>query len=76
MQIPDDIATVRVPTTVLWGEGDTALLPGLLEGLDRWVPDLRLVRVPDATHWIVHERPTLVTDEILSTVAAPRVDPA
>ena len=76
VQIPDDIATVRVPTTVLWGEGDTALLPGLLEGLDRWVPDLRLVRVPDATHWIVHERPTLVTDEILSTVAAPRVDPA
>lgn len=75
VQIPDELATVRVPTTVLWGEGDTALLPGLLEGLERWVPDLRLVRVPEATHWIVHERPALVTDEILRAVAAPRVGP-
>ena len=69
MDIPDERVTVRVPTTVLWGEGDTALLPGLIDGLERWVPDLRMVRVPDATHWIVHERPALVTDEILRALA-------
>jgi pimeloyl-ACP methyl ester carboxylesterase len=68
LQIPDAIATVRVPTTVLWGERDHALLTGLLDGLERWVPDLRVVRAPEASHWIVHEQPTLVTKEILRAV--------
>lgn len=55
---------VRVPTLVLWGERDTALLPGCVEGLGQCVPDLKLVRVPDASHWIVHEKPDLVCGEI------------
>jgi epoxide hydrolase 4 len=64
LELADDAVTVRVPTTVLWGERDHALLPGLLEGLERWVPDLQLVRVPDASHWIVHEQPALVAETI------------
>ncbi len=64
VSLPDETVTVRVPTTVLWGERDTALLPGLLEGLERWVPDLRVRRVPDASHWIVHEQPALVAETI------------
>jgi pimeloyl-ACP methyl ester carboxylesterase len=70
IDLPDDAVTVRVPTTVLWGLDDTALLPGLIDGLDRWVPDLRLVRVPKASHWIVHERPELVVDEIERALSA------
>ena len=35
-----------------------------LDGLDAFVPDLRVVRVPGASHWIVHERPALVIAEI------------
>jgi len=70
IDLPDERVTVRVPTTVLWGERDDALLPGLIDGLERWVPDLRTVRVPDATHWIAHERPALVADEILRTTGA------
>lgn len=68
LDIPDGRVTVRVPTTVLWGERDHALLPGLLDGLERWVPDLRVVRVPEASHWIVHEQPALVTEEILRAI--------
>jgi len=60
---------VRVPTLVLWGERDTALLTGLLDGLGQCVPDLMLVRVPDASHWIVHEKPDLVCGEIGKFVA-------
>jgi pimeloyl-ACP methyl ester carboxylesterase len=60
---PEDFM-VRVPTLVLWGERDTALLTGCLEGLEACVPDLKLVRVPDASHWIVHEKPQLVCSEI------------
>lgn len=56
---PEEV-TVRVPTTVLWGMADTALAPGLLEGLGQWVPQLRLIRVPEGSHWIVHEQPERV----------------
>ena len=40
--------------------GDTALPPALLDGLETVVPDLRIERVDDASHWIVHERPATV----------------
>lgn len=62
--LPDEAVTVRVPTTVLWGERDHALLPGLLDGLQRWVPQLEVKRVPDASHWIVHEQPGRVVEQI------------
>ena len=55
---------VRVPTLVIWGEKDTALLTGNLEGLEAFVPDLTVKRVPDASHWIVHEKPALVNQLI------------
>jgi len=55
---------VRTPTLVIWGERDTALLPSLLDGLGLYVPHLKIVREPGATHWIVHERPDLVCSEI------------
>jgi len=52
--------TVRVPTLVIWGEKDRALLTGNLEGLERFVPDLTVERVPDGSHWVVHEHPELI----------------
>ena len=67
---PEDFL-VRVPTLVLWGERDTALLPGCVDGLAQCVPDLKLVRVPDASHWIVHEKPELVCREMEAFVGAP-----
>jgi epoxide hydrolase 4 len=51
---------VEVPTLVLWGEKDQALLEGNLEGLDRYVPNLTVERIPDGTHWVVHEQPQLI----------------
>lgn len=56
--------TVRVPTLVIWGERDRALRPVLLEGLDRVVPDLRILRIPEATHWLVHEFPDRIAQAI------------
>ena len=61
---------VRVPTLVIWGERDRALLPGNLEGLERFVPDLRVRRVPHASHWVVHEEPDLVNGAIREFLAA------
>jgi pimeloyl-ACP methyl ester carboxylesterase len=64
LQLKREDFVVRVPTLVLWGERDTALLPGCIDGLDEVVPDLRLVRVPQASHWIARERTDLVIREI------------
>ena len=64
--LPDEAVTSRVPTTVLWGLRDKALMPSLLDGLERWVPQLQIVRVPEASHWIVHEQPGRVTELIAS----------
>ena len=58
--LPPGMLQVTLPTLVLWGTGDTALLPELLEGLADFVPQLKLERIEDATHWIVHEQPALV----------------
>lgn len=57
VQLPPDRVTVRVPTLVVWGLGDTALPPTLLEGLETFVPRLRIERLPGCSHWLVHEQP-------------------
>jgi pimeloyl-ACP methyl ester carboxylesterase len=52
--------TVRVSTLVIWGEKDRYLLTGNLEGLEKYVPDLIIERIPDGSHWVTHEKPALV----------------
>lgn len=63
--------TVRVPTLVIWGEKDTALLTGNLNGLDAFVPKLTIRRIPDATHWVVREKPADVNRYIREFLAQP-----
>jgi epoxide hydrolase 4 len=62
--LPDTVLRVEVPTTVLWGESDHALLPALLDGLEPWVPRLQVHRHPAASHWIVHEQPQWVLERL------------
>jgi pimeloyl-ACP methyl ester carboxylesterase len=64
LQFPPEYVTVHIPTHVVWAEDDTALLPALLDGLETFVPKMTLSRVPQATHWIVHEQPARVAQEI------------
>jgi len=58
--LPESMLRIEVPTLVIWAEDDIALPPSLTDGLEQWVPQLELRRVPRATHWIVHEQPALV----------------
>jgi pimeloyl-ACP methyl ester carboxylesterase len=51
---------VTQPTLVIWGMGDLALRPAQLEGLDALVPDLTVVRIEDAGHFVPWERPEAV----------------
>ena len=59
---------VKVPTLVIWGEKDTALLTGNLEGLDKFVPNLTINRIADGTHWVIHEQPALINEYILEII--------
>jgi pimeloyl-ACP methyl ester carboxylesterase len=63
--------TVRVPTLVIWGEKDTALLPSNLVGLDDVVPTLTIKRIPDGTHWVVRENAPEVNRLIREYLARP-----
>ena len=62
--------TVRVPTLVIWGEADTALNITLLDGLEEIVPDLRIRRIPEGSHWVIHEQPRQVSAAIREFLAA------
>jgi pimeloyl-ACP methyl ester carboxylesterase len=64
VQIPPEALRIEVPTLVLWAQDDVALLPCLTEGLGAHVPDLKLVPIAQATHWVVHEQPERVMREI------------
>jgi epoxide hydrolase 4 len=55
---------VKVPTLVIWGEKDTALLTGNLVGLDQYVPQLTIKRIPEGSHWVIHEKPELINGYI------------
>ncbi|MFI5317568.1 MAG: alpha/beta fold hydrolase [Myxococcota bacterium] len=48
---------IEVPTLVLWGEQDTALGVETLGGIEEFVPNLTLHRLPDASHWVQQDAP-------------------
>ncbi len=68
--LPPEMFTVKLPTLVLWGMQDAALLPSLVEGLDEYLPRLTLEKIQDASHWIVHEQPQLVAQRLAAFLAA------
>jgi pimeloyl-ACP methyl ester carboxylesterase len=56
---------VRMPTLVLWGDEDAFLLPELAPLSVAFCDHGRLVRFPDATHWLQHEEPARVNEELV-----------
>jgi pimeloyl-ACP methyl ester carboxylesterase len=57
---------ISAPTIVLWGEQDPYLGSELLDDLDEWASDLRIVRFPDAGHWVNQQQPSRVNAEIVA----------
>ena len=57
-----------VPTLVIWGMQDRALLPCQLDGLAELVSDLRIAEIADAGHFVPWEAPRAVNAAIAAFV--------
>ena len=56
---------IERPVQVIWGERDRFLESSLAEPDPQWVPDARVHRLPEASHWVHHDEPERV-NEILA----------
>ena len=55
---------IKVPTLVIHGMQDHAMLPQILDPLDEYVEDLKIVRSENSSHWILDDAPDVVIKEI------------
>ena len=53
---PSGPARVSVPTRIVWGDLDRFNDPSFAEPSLRYCDDAKLVRIPDAGHWLIHEK--------------------
>ncbi len=57
---------INVQTLVIFGMKDIFVLPKVLEGLEDFIKDLKIVRIENASHWVMHDDPELVNSSIQS----------
>ncbi|MTI03823.1 alpha/beta fold hydrolase [Roseibium sp. RKSG952] len=69
-ELPVDRLKVTCPHLLIWGEDDKALLPESTEGLEEFAADLTRVSVPNADHWLLHQKPEIVAKTILDWLNA------
>ncbi len=60
---------IEAPVLVIWGEQDRYLGAELAEPDPAWVPNARVERVPDASHWVQVDRPARVNALLLEFLA-------
>ncbi len=56
---------IDLPVLSIWGEMDGALGRHLVDGFDRYAPNIEKKWIPDAGHWVNQERPDLVNQWLL-----------
>jgi pimeloyl-ACP methyl ester carboxylesterase len=56
---------IDVQTLVIWGMLDRHLGSELAEPAPEWVPNVRVERIPNATHWVQHDAPERVNELLL-----------
>jgi pimeloyl-ACP methyl ester carboxylesterase len=43
---------VQTPTMIIWGEREPVFLSSSLEGMEKWVSNVRIERIPNAGHFV------------------------
>jgi pimeloyl-ACP methyl ester carboxylesterase len=59
---------INVPTLVIWGLRDAAILSGHLSGLEKWVPNLSVSLYPEDDHWVMLQKAVPVARDIRSYI--------
>lgn len=62
MKIPK--IRIMVPTLILWGEQDQAFVSTMLDGIEEYVPNCKIQKFADASHWLHHEQPEKINRAI------------
>lgn len=60
---------IEAPVLVIWGQQDRYLGPELAEPSPRWVPNCRVERLPDASHWVQADAPERVNALLVGFLA-------
>jgi epoxide hydrolase 4 len=63
---------IEVPVLLIWGERDRYLGSHLIDGTERWVRDLRVERIPEASHWVQADAPERVNELVLEHLRGDR----
>jgi pimeloyl-ACP methyl ester carboxylesterase len=66
----DALAPIHAETLVIWGMRDRHLGSELAEPLPEWVPNVRVERLSEATHWVQHDAPERVNELLLQFLGA------
>ena len=61
---------IQPPTTIIWGMRDPHLSASLAEDSAELCADVRIERLPEATHWLQYEEPAKVASLILAAAGA------
>jgi pimeloyl-ACP methyl ester carboxylesterase len=64
------LVPIQTRTLVIWGERDRHLGAELAAPLPKWVPNARVERIPEATHWVQHDAPERVNELLMEFFAA------
>ncbi|MBK5260774.1 MAG: alpha/beta hydrolase [Thermoanaerobaculia bacterium] len=56
------IRPIEMPVLMIWGENDPVFMRATTEDFDEYVPNLRIVRIADAGHFVQTDEPELVSD--------------
>lgn len=68
---PPKTRTIECPVLVLWGDRDRYLGKELAEPPSRFVPNARVVHLPEANHWIQNVAPAEVNDLLVAFAREP-----
>jgi pimeloyl-ACP methyl ester carboxylesterase len=69
------IRRITAPTLLIWGERDPYLGIGMTQGLERWVPQVRVERLAGVSHWVQNDAPQRV-NELLIDFLRPMTEPS
>jgi pimeloyl-ACP methyl ester carboxylesterase len=64
------LVPIQTETLVIWGMRDRHLGSELAQPLPQWVPNVRVERLPQATHWVQHDEPQRVNEMLIEFFGA------